>query len=108
MTTATASPGATGRLVALGDGEAYRIDHLERMEPFLTTVVSDTDLWMFISSNGSLTAGRVDADHALFPYLTDDRLHRSAGRAGPVTIIARTTDAGGRAWIDLDNLLGGE
>ncbi len=98
MTSGTADPGATGRLVRLGSSDAYRIDHVERMEPFLTTVVSDTDLWMFISSNGALTAGRIDADRAIFPYLTDDRLHRSAGHTGPVTLIARTTATGRELW----------
>ncbi len=88
----------SGRLIRLGDVDAYRIDRVERMEPFLTTVVSDTDLWMFISSNGALTAGRIDADHAIFPYVTDDRLHRSVGAAGPLTVIARTTDDGRELW----------
>ena len=98
MTSAAASTEVTGRLARLGETDAYRIDHLEQMEPFLTTVVSDTDLWMFVSSTGALTAGRVDADHAIFPYVTDDRLHRSVGTAGPVTVIARTTDDGRELW----------
>ena len=72
----------TGGLSADGGVEYYRIDGLEVMEPFLMTVVSESDLWMFISSAGALTAGRIDADHALFPYETDDRLHRAAGLAG--------------------------
>ena len=82
----------TGGLAGIGDEPAYRIDGVEHLEPFLTTVVSDSDLWMFISSTGALTAGRVDADHAIFPYLTDDRLHRSVGDVGPVSIVARTVD----------------
>ena len=78
--------------------EHYRIDGTERMDPFLMTVVSDTDLWMFVSSTGALTAGRIDADHALFPYETDDRLHRAAGLAGPVTMIARTIGSDRVLW----------
>ena len=66
----------------------YRIDGVERMEPFLMTVVSDNDLWMFVSSNGPLTAGRVDANGAFLPYETDDRLHRAAGITGPVEVVA--------------------
>ena len=62
------------------------------------TVVSDSDLWMFVSSTGALTAGRVDVDHALFPYETDDRIHRSAGLAGPVTLIARMVDGERQLW----------
>ena len=54
--------------------EHYRIDGLEDMDPFLMSVVSDTDLWMFVNSNGGLTAGRQDPDNALFPYCTEDKI----------------------------------
>ncbi|MEO1061290.1 MAG: hypothetical protein AAFZ07_07710 [Actinomycetota bacterium] len=87
-----------GRFTTIGDVPAYRIDGVERMEPFLTTVVSDSDLWMFLSSTGALTAGRVDADHALFPYLTDDRIHRAAGTVGPVSVVARTVGGRRELW----------
>ncbi len=88
----------SGGLCAIDGIEHYRIDGLQHMEPFLTTVVSDTDLWMFVSSTGALTAGRVDADHALFPYETDDRLHRLAAITGPVTVIARIVDGARVLW----------
>ncbi len=87
-----------GGLSPLDGVEHYRIDGVERMEPFLMTVVSDTDLWMFVSSTGALTAGRVDADHAIFPYETDDRLHRAVGITGPVTVIARQIDGRRELW----------
>ena len=64
------------------------------MAPFLMHVVSDGDRWMFLSSTGGLTAGRGDANAALFPYETDDRLHRSIGHAGPVTSLR----VGGHCW----------
>ena len=88
----------TGGLAIVDGVECYRIDGVELMAPFLMTVVSDTDLWMFVSSAGSLTAGRIDADHALFPYETDDRLHRSAGITGPITLIARTVAGERELW----------
>jgi hypothetical protein len=73
------------------DGQRhYVIDDVDRMPPFLMSVVSDGDRWMFVSSSGALTAGRGDANTALFPYVTDDRLHSAAGQIGPVT----------RLWID--------
>ncbi|MDZ7723060.1 MAG: hypothetical protein U5R06_09720 [candidate division KSB1 bacterium] len=56
------------------NGRDYRIEHYDQMRPFFMNIVSDSDLWMFISSNGALTAGRRDPDHALFPYYTDDRI----------------------------------
>ena len=79
------------------DSQRYiKISHTELMEPFLMCIVSDSDLWMWISSNGGLTAGRVDADHALFPYLTEDRIHRSAQQVGPITVI--TDKDTGATW----------
>ncbi len=76
----------------------YEIRHVESMAPFLMTMVGDTDLWMFLSSAGSFTAGRVEADRCLFPYETDDRLHELNGLAGPITIV-RFAD--GRTWRPL-------
>jgi hypothetical protein len=88
----------TGALSFVDDVEYYRIDGIEGMEPFLMTVVSDSNLWMFVSSTGALTAGRVDADHALFPYETDDRIHQAVGVSGPVTVIARTIGGTRELW----------
>jgi len=88
----------TGGLTMIDGVEYYRIDGVEEMDPFLMTVVSDSDLWMFVSSTGALTAGRVDADHSLFPYETDDRLHRAAGITGPVTVIAKMLDGRRELW----------
>ncbi|MFG0329053.1 MAG: hypothetical protein ACF8PN_04055 [Phycisphaerales bacterium] len=65
------------------------------MDPFLMTCVSDSDLWMFLSSRGTFTAGRVEADRCIFSYETDDRLHDQSGITGPVTRI-RFPD--GRVW----------
>jgi hypothetical protein len=88
----------TGGLVEVDGQRWYRIDGLERMEPFLLTVVSDSDLWMFVSSLGPLTAGRIDADHAFLPYETDDRLHRAVGVTGPVTLLARQIEGRREVW----------
>ncbi len=68
----------------------YRIDDVDRLDPFLISVVAPDDQWMYVSSSGALTAGRRTAEHALFPYETDDRLHRSGGLTGPVTMIRVT------------------
>jgi len=91
-------PTVTGGLSVVDGVEYYRIDRVEEMEPFLMTVVSDSDLWMFVSTTGALTAGRIDADHALFPYETDDRIHRAAETAGPVTVIARRVGGDRELW----------
>jgi hypothetical protein len=50
-------------------------------------VASPSDLWLFLASNGALTAGRTDADQAIFPYQTVDKIYDSAGLTGPHTLI---------------------
>ena len=42
---------------------------------------------MFLSSHGGLTAGRRDAEHALFPYLTDDKIRDQAEVTGGKTLL---------------------
>ena len=70
------------------DGESwYKITNYDRMPPFFITVVSDSDHWMFLSSNGALTAGRKGPEHALFPYTTDDKIHDAQDQTGSKTIL---------------------
>jgi len=76
-----------GTFVEVDGEEFYRIEHYDLMPDFFMTVVSDSDQWMFISSNGSLAAGRKDRDHALFPYYTDDKIHDYYDLTGSKTII---------------------
>lgn len=69
------------------EGEAYfKITNSGSMRPFFMSVVSDSDHWMFISSNGGLTAGRKNAEYALFPYYTDDKITESADLTGSKSI----------------------
>lgn len=65
----------------------YRITNYDRLSPFLITLASAGDHWIFISSTGALTAGRKNADHALLPYVTDDKLHNAAAHTGSLTLI---------------------
>lgn len=76
----------TGELVTLRGEEYYRIGNYDRMRPFFMTIVSDSDHWMFLSSNGALTAGRKNPEHALFPYSTDDKIHDSRDLTGGKTL----------------------
>ncbi len=70
------------------DGEAfYQIANYDRLRPFFMTLVSDADHWLFISSNGGLTAGRRDANLALFPYYTDDKIRDLAEVTGSKTLL---------------------
>jgi len=88
-----ASEPARGRFVEDGGG-AYCIDGVEHMAPFLMSVVSASDHWLFLSSNGGLTAGRVEAARSLLAYETDDRLHAGHGVTGPLTLVRATTASG--------------
>ena len=65
----------------------YRIKNVDQMDPFLMSLTSSDNHWMFISSNGALTAGREKADHSLFPYITDNLIHNSLNTTGPKTKI---------------------
>ncbi len=72
--------------VKLGGEDFYKISGVDQMSPFLMSIVSDSNHWMFISSNGGLTAGRKNPDHALFPYYTDDKLTEMADHTGSQSI----------------------
>lgn len=76
-----------GQQVVLDGEEFYCITNSDRLRPFFLSIVSSCDHWMFISSNGALTAGRRNPDLALFPYYTDDKIHDSAEITGPKTIL---------------------
>jgi len=67
--------------------ELQTIEDVGGMPPFLMSVLSATDLWMFLASNGGLTAGRTDAAHSLFPYETVDRLYERPGLGGGYTAL---------------------
>ncbi|WP_020570649.1 hypothetical protein [Neolewinella persica] len=68
-------------------GERYfKLTDNDEMRPFFMSIVSDANHWMFISSNGGLTAGRKDAEYALFPYYTDDKITESAEITGSKSI----------------------
>ena len=73
--------------VQIGDETYFKISNSDEMRPFFMSIVSDSDHWMFISSNGGLTAGRKNAEYALFPYYTDDKITESAEITGSKSIL---------------------
>ncbi|MBK8348350.1 MAG: hypothetical protein IPL08_12270 [Saprospiraceae bacterium] len=64
----------------------YKISNNDLMRPFFMNIVSDANHWMFISSNGGLSAGRKNPDYALFPYYTDDKITEGADITGSKSI----------------------
>jgi len=74
-----------GQFVEIDNEKYYQIQNYHEMPDFFISIVSDSDHWMFISSNGSLSAGRKDRDSALFPYYTVDKIHDYEGITGSST-----------------------
>lgn len=90
------------------DGESmYCIENFDSMDPFFMSIVSSSDLWMFISSSGSLTAGRQNYNNAIFPYYTDDKIHESAEITGSKTIVRIYEPTKIQVWEPFSNLYGG-
>jgi len=80
------------------DGETwYRIDRYDQRAPFFIALAGDSDLWAFVSTAGSLTAGRKDRNGAYLPYETVDKIHVRWEHTGPRTWI-RFDSAGPQLW----------
>lgn len=76
----------TMQIVTLEGENYFKIANHDTMRPFFMSIVSDSNHWLFISSNGGLTAGRKNAEFALFPYYTDDKITESADITGSKSI----------------------
>ena len=74
------------KIVDLEGEKYYKIENHDKMRPFFMSIVSDSNHWLFISSNGGLTAGRKNAEFPLFPYYTDDKITEFADITGSKTI----------------------
>ncbi len=76
-----------GQFVDLAGERYYKIANVDQMAPFFISVVSASDHWLFISSTGSLAAGRIRPENALFPYKSVDYIHDSADNTGSKTLV---------------------
>jgi hypothetical protein len=65
----------------------YKIQNFDAIEPFFMSIVSSSDHWLYISSTGGVSAGRVSAEQALFPYYTDDKITENSENTGHKSII---------------------
>ena len=79
-----------GKYVNIEGETFYQIENYEQMKDFFISVVSDSDHWMFISTRGGLTAGRINSENALFPYYTDDKVSDGSPFTGSRTIALAT------------------
>ncbi|NDV63243.1 hypothetical protein G0Q06_12325 [Puniceicoccales bacterium CK1056] len=76
----------------------YRIERTDLMGSFLMSLISDSDHWLFITSSGALTAGRINPDHALLPYYTQDKIEDLSASTGSRTIVRIHQDEGATTY----------
>ncbi|MEO0323562.1 MAG: hypothetical protein AAF447_11440 [Myxococcota bacterium] len=79
----------------------YAIHGVDAMPPFFMTLASPSDHWLFIASTGGLSAGRGNADHAVFPYDTVDKVTLGADRTGPLAVLLVDDGNGPVLWEPL-------
>ena len=88
----------SGEFITMLGEHYYAIRNVDKIDPFFISLVSNANHWLFISSNGGLTAGRVSPETALFPYVTVDKIHESTPHTGSKTLISTTIDNHRYEW----------
>ena len=88
----------SGEFVTFAGERYYVIHNIDDMAPFFISVISSADHWLFVSSTGGLTAGRVSPETALFPYITVDKIHESTPHTGPKTLFRVSADGAAQLW----------
>lgn len=76
----------------------FRMSNSHLLRPFFMSMVSDANHWLFVASNGGLTAGRKNAQFALFPYYTDDKITENVENTGCKTIFQVFSEADKYIW----------
>ncbi len=84
--------------IKIENEQFYKISNSDTIRPFFMSIVSDSNHWMFISSNGGLTAGRKNSEFSLFPYYTDDKITESAEITGSKSIFQITKNDKNHLW----------
>jgi hypothetical protein len=103
----TLDSSVSGEFIELGDERYYAIRNVDNMAPFFTSVISNKDHWLFVSSTGGLTAGRVSPDTALFPYITVDKIHESSVHTGSKTLLRVLQEGTRHRWEPFESEPGG-
>jgi hypothetical protein len=76
-----------GQFIDMQGERFYAIRNVQSMAPFFVSLISDSDHWLFVSSTGGLTAGRVSPETALFPYAPVDVIHENVSNTGCKTLL---------------------
>ena len=67
------------------------------------SLVSSSDHWLFVASTGGLSAGRGNAEHALFPYYTVDKITENSENTGNKVILLVTRSNRTSLWEPFSN-----
>ena len=95
---AQSAVGVSGEFLTIEGERYYAIRNVDRMAPFFMSIISSSDHWLFVSSSGGLSAGRVSPDTALFPYIPVDRIHESNTHTGSKTVLRVRRDVSTHLW----------
>src|SRR6266498_3630568 len=87
-----------GEFVSMLGEKFYKIQNYDQLSPFFMSIVSSSNHWLFISSTGGLSAGRVCAEQSLFPYYTDDKLTENNENTGSKSILLVRRDERTSLW----------
>lgn len=87
-----------GEFVTYKGERLYKIYNVDKMDPFFMSLTSSSDHWLFVSSNGAITAGRVSPDNALFPYQTVDKVQDSLINTGCKTLLTINNEDESYIW----------
>ena len=97
------SSDVVGQFINIEGERYYAIRNMQDMSPFFISLISDSDHWLFVSSTGGLTAGRVSPETALFPYAPVDKIHESVGNTGCKTLLQITKNNRTFKWNVFNN-----
>jgi len=87
IVSAPKSSDVVGQFIHMQGERYYAIRNMQDMPPFFISLISDSDHWLFVSSTGGLTAGRVSPETALFPYAPVDIIHENVANTGCKTML---------------------
>ncbi|MEM9050958.1 MAG: hypothetical protein AAGC47_02795, partial [Bacteroidota bacterium] len=92
------------KIEEINEEQWFKIPNHDELRPFFMSIVSDSNHWLFISSNGGVTAGRKNAEHALFPYYSDDKVTELAYNTGSKTIFQVEFEGKQESWEPFSKL----
>jgi len=95
-----------GFFTTLYGKQYYKIENYDVMDDFFMTITSSSDVWNFCWSQGGITAGRKDCDHAVFPYYTADKVSDAKSYTGPYTAVAVVKNNTLSIWEPFASLAG--